>query len=591
MAWAINGRTVGGPTWLTLRWEHPVDVSELVSYGRTAHRLAECWRDYEIYLDEDTPVAKGALRMMHGPQRMAIPRTKTDSIRILFMSSHGGQNPGLSELMVFAEPLSSEQFASLPYSPEPLPPGASGPNLLLFIADDVSVDDFGCYGHPHIRTPNIDRLAAQGMRFDNAYLVCSQCSPSRCSVLSGRYPHNHGAPELHMALPADQPMFARELKNAGYWCVQAGKWHMGNDAKKAFHKVWEGRDGGPGKEERWVQCLRERPMDRPFFAWFASTDAHRTWQPDAGAKPHTREDVVVPPYLVDTPETRDDLRQYYDEIQRYDRYIGLCVEELERQGVLDQTLILVMADNGRPFPRCKTRLFDSGLKTPFVVHYPEVMKLGQVCKSLVSSIDIAPTFLELAGLPVPSAVQGISFVPLLQDPDATVRRHVFGEHNWHDFTAHERMCRGGDFLYIKNNRPDLPASQPGLAMAQGGAYQSLKRGLAAQSLTVPQMETFIEPHPAEELYDVTKDYHQLTNLAGNPEHAETLRRMRQLLNTWAEQTGDTVPEDLTADVSDRHNNNKWLLIDKNGRRIMRPQRGTIPGSERHAERISHPGPR
>ena len=191
------------------------------------------------------------------------------------------------------------------------------PNVVLFIADDVSVDDFGCYGHLSIRTPNIDQLAGEGMRFNNAYLVTSQCSPSRCSILTGRYPHNHGAPELHQPLPADQPMFSAELKNAGYCCVQAGKWHMGEAAKAAFDEVYERESAGHGGERRWVQSLAERPKDRPFFAWFAASDGHRSWQKDQDGTPHTREDVVIPPYLVDNEATRDDLRQYYDEIQRF----------------------------------------------------------------------------------------------------------------------------------------------------------------------------------------------------------------------------------------------------------------------------------
>jgi len=444
------------------------------------------------------------------------------------------------------------------------------PNVILFIADDVSMDDFGCYGHPHIRTPSVNRLAASGMRFTNAYLSCSQCSPSRCSVLSGRYPHNHGAPELHQPLPAEQPMFSAELKQAGYYCVQAGKWHMGNDAKSAFDKVYEGREGGPGAEGRWVKCLKERPKDRPFFAWFASTDAHRSWQPDPAAKPHLRDDVVIPPYLVDDGPTRDDLRQYYDEIQRFDRYIGLCMEELKRQGVADQTLVIVMADNGRPFPRCKTRVYDSGLKTPFVVSYPPMIKEAAVCDSLVSSIDIAPTILELARVKTPPAVQGVSFLPLLEDPTATVRRYIFGEHNWHDFKAHERMCADGRYLYIRNALPELPASQPGQALARGGAYLSLVAGRESRSLTAPQQNIFTEPRAAEELFDLTDDdYHQLENLAANPQHAEALKRMRALLDEWTEKTGDTCPADLTGDVCDRWNRNA-IIPQADGTRSMRP---------------------
>ena len=249
---------------------------------------------------------------------------------------------------------------ALASSPLARPAACDETNVVFIIGDDISVDDFGCYGHPRIQTPNVDKLAASGMRFTNAYLTTSQCSPTRCSIITGRYPHNTGAPELHTALPEGQVMFPAILKQAGYHTAAAGKWHLGNYAKRAFDKVVGGSSGG---EERWIECLRERPKDRPFFMWFASYDAHRGWSQDKGAKPHTPDDAVVPPYSIDTPEVRADMAKYYDEIQRLDRYVGLIVKELKAQEILDNTCIIFMADNGRPFPRCKTRLYDSGIKT------------------------------------------------------------------------------------------------------------------------------------------------------------------------------------------------------------------------------------
>jgi len=330
----------------------------------------------------------------------------------------------------------------------------SRPNFVLIIGDDISVDDFGCYGHPYIRTPNVDKLAAAGLRFTNAYLTTSQCSPTRCSLITGRYPHNTGAPELHTALPEGQIMFPAMLKQAGYHTAGAGKWHLGTYARSAFERI---AGGGPGGEERWRQCLQERPEDRPFLMWFASYDAHRGWQPDSDAEPHTQADAVIPPYSIDTPGVRADMAKYYDEVGRLDRYVGVVVEELRRQGVLDDTCILFMADNGRPFPRCKTRLYDSGIKTPLIVHWPNgSVKPGSVCTSLVSAIDIAPTILNLAGLESPPSFQGVSMAALLTNPEKSIRQYVFAEHNWHGQIAHERMVRRGDYVYIRNAHPQLP---------------------------------------------------------------------------------------------------------------------------------------
>ena len=175
---------------------------------------------------------------------------------------------------------------------------AERPNIIFFIADDVSQEDFGCYGHPSIKTPSVDALAAGGMRFDNAYLTTSSCSPSRCSIITGRYPHNTGAPELHVKLPDSQVRFPELLRKAGYYTVLSGKNHMFSSKDRAFDKITRG--GGPGSEADWVEHVQNRPMDKPFFFRFASSDAHRSWQVSKDAPSYENDEIVVPPYLVDT---------------------------------------------------------------------------------------------------------------------------------------------------------------------------------------------------------------------------------------------------------------------------------------------------
>ncbi|MGB6219597.1 sulfatase family protein [Haloferula sp.] len=450
---------------------------------------------------------------------------------------------------------------------------------MLIIGDDISDDDFGCYGHPNIRTPNVNKLANNGIRFTNAYLTTSQCSPSRCSVISGRYPHNTGAPELHLPLPKDQPMFPLELKKAGYHTAAAGKWHLGAHARSAFDTVVNSLPGG---EERWIECLRERPKDRPFFMWFASYDAHRGWDGKGEKKKHLPADAVIPPYMVDAPATRSDLARYYDEVQRLDRYVGLVLEELKKQEVLNDTVIIFMADNGRPFPRCKTWLYDSGIKTPFVIHWPRgINKAGSVCRSLVSAIDIAPTILELAAVPIPSNIQGVSMIPVIENPSASIRQYVFAEHNWHDIEAHERMVRWKNWVYIRNARPggaglvSAHLSQP--------SYQDLLNLKKQNKLTAAQAEIFVNPRPAEALFNVDTDPHQLENLAGKSESADILAQLSKTLNEWQKRTGDTVPNILTSDIIDRKTG-KWLG------KYDKPKRGTVPGSERNASGITDPGP-
>ncbi len=419
------------------------------------------------------------------------------------------------------------------------------PNFIVFIADDAAWNDCGPYGNERIKTPNINKLSEDGVVFDNAFLTTSSCSPSRCSILTGRYPHSTGAPELHMPLPADQLLFAGELQKAGYYTVVAGKYHLG-PPREEFDSIY---GGGPSGCENWVRAIQNRPKDKPFFLWLAAFDPHRDYQSNTISEPHDPEDVIVPPYLPDGDSTRKDIALYYDEISRLDGYLGKVMAELKKQGVEENTLVIYMTDNGRPFPRCKTRLYDSGIKTPFIVRWPAKLKKGRT-EALVSSIDIAPTFCELAGAGISKTYQGVSFVPVLEDYSAESRDYIVGEHNWHDYQAFERAIRNQKFLYIRNSFPELNASPPADAV-RSLTYQEMIGLFKAGNLKEFQQDCFIAPRPFEELYDVVMDPHQLYNLAANPDYQNDLERMQNLMNDWILEYNDTIPENPTPDKFDR----------------------------------------
>lgn len=423
------------------------------------------------------------------------------------------------------------------------------PNFVVIIADDMAWDDCGAYGNSKIRTPHLDRLAREGMRFDRAFLTTSSCSPSRASILTGRYPHATGAPELHQALPATQVMLSEPLREAGYYTASVGKWHLGAPAKSKWDLVREG--GGPSGCEHWLPVLRDRPKERPFFLWLAAVDPHRRYQPGAISRPHTPDEVVVPPYLPDTETVRKDLALYYDEIARMDGFIGQVLEELEKQGLARNTFVLFLTDNGRPFPRCKTTLYDDGIRTPFLVRFPGRVKPGSRCDSLVSAVDIAPTVLDLAGLQPAPTFQGRSFARLLGNPQATAREFAFAEHHWHDYQAYERGVRSRRYTYIRNWLPELPGTPP--ADAVTSPTFGILRELRDQGNLPPQQRSiFVTPRPAEELYDLETDPHSFKNLAGDPKYARTLEKHRKALERWREETGDTFDrERLTPDGFDR----------------------------------------
>jgi len=449
----------------------------------------------------------------------------------------------------------------------------SRPNLVLIIADDMNWDDCGAYGHPAIRTPNIDRLASDGLLFRHAYLTTNSCSPSRASIITGKYPHNTGAEQLHWPLPGDNLTVAAELKAAGYYTAAVGKWHLGDQVRDHFDRIYEastegfvlpsGKDGEPAKMiaaqpsgcEDWERAIDERPRDQPFFFWLASIDPHREYTDGALDPPHTHADVVVPPHLPDTPEVREDLRLYYDEIGRLDMYIGKVLDQLIAQGVADDTMILFISDNGRPFPRDKTTLYDGGIRTPWIVRWPTRVKAGQTTQALVSSVDIAPTLLELALGPQMTAkiageMEGRSFAPVLTEPGASHREYAFAEEHWHDYEDHSRCVIGDQFKLIRNDYYDLPAT-PSADAGRGLSWQIMLRWQQEDRLNVHQQACFLAPRPKWELYDLQRDPGELHNRIDDPAYQAVHDRLKAALQQWTAETSDYLPSRRTPDEFDR----------------------------------------
>lgn len=477
---------------------------------------------------------------------------------------------------------------------------AERPNVILIIGDDISWDDFGCYGNPTARTPNVDWLAAHGLRFTNAFLTTSSCSPSRSSIITGRYPHNTGAAsELHRPIAWNVPRFPALLREQGYYTVLSGKNHMSQEKPpvgekplpEPFEVVDDGRaPGNAGGHANWVKHLQERPRDRPFFFWFASFDAHRGWDGDrdwddaAYGPKHDPRNMRVPRFLIDDEATRNDLASYANEVTRLDHYIGRVVAELEHQKILEDTLIFVLADNGRSFPRAKTRVHDSGMKTALVVHWPAgIKRAGAVSSGLASSIDLAPTILDLADAAIPVNIQGRSLRTVLADPDARVRRFAFSEHNWHDYAANARAVRDGEYLYIMNLRPELPWQGPADSV-HSSAHASLQAARDQHTLSPAQQDVFLAPRPGEELYCVADDPDQSNNLAQDSAHAAALRRLRDVMRKWREETADSAPPDPSEDGFHRETGEP--LFPKRNTSYY----GTPAGSDRDAARVNRPGP-
>lgn len=486
--------------------------------------------------------------------------------------------------------------------------GEERPNLVVFIADDISWNDFGAYGNTAARTPHIDRLATNGLRFDHVYLTASSCSPSRASILTGRYPHNTGeASELHRPWAAHLPTFVELLRDAGYYTAQAGKYHLDQipqaDGSKRLDRAFDRTEpltrlpGNSGGHGRWLDVTRERPRDQPFFFWFAAIDAHREWDGDrewdeaAYGPKHDPARMIVPPYLINTPDTRADLASYHNEVTRFDHFVGKVVAELAAQRVLHDTLIVVMADNGRAFPRAKIRLHDSGMKTPFIVHWPAgIHDPGQTRQSLVSAIDLAPTFLGLGNVAPTATFQGVDFLPVIRD-DTPVRRYAFSEHNWHDYEAHGRSLRTADgWLYVRNARPDRAWLGPADAVSSP-SHRDLQAARATDTLTPAQADVFLAPREPEELYFSPDDPWQIHNAIGTPGLGALHAKLAAVMDQWQEETHDSAPEDYTPDHFDRVTGYLDQATGRPVHELRQPQYRTAPGSDRNASTIDAPGPR
>lgn len=449
----------------------------------------------------------------------------------------------------------------------------SRPNIVLIIADDMAWNDSTPYGHPSIKTPNIQQLADEGMRFDNAFLTISSCSPSRASIITGRYPHQTDAEELHWPVPAEQITFVEKLRTAGYWTGAAGKWHLGDALRERFDEIREvdtsgfqlptGEAGKAGKFKEslegeaqsgcadWIPLMRVRDKKKPFFLWLAALDPHRPYHENIITDGARSEDVRVAPYHADTPETRKDYTVYYDEITRLDKYVGRVMTELKEQGVDHNTMVLFFSDNGRPFPRDKTTVYDSGIKTPWIVRWPAKVKAGSSTPHLVSSVDIARSALDIAGIKQPGdSFEGKSFLPLLKNPHKPIRSFIYAEKNWHDFEDHVRAVRNERFKYIRNYYPDLPQT-PSADSARSPTFQAILALDKSGKLLPRQRTCLTAPRPKEELYDTKADPHELNNLIAEDQHQSTLKTLREALNNWEKRTQDYAPELRTADEFDR----------------------------------------
>lgn len=419
------------------------------------------------------------------------------------------------------------------------------PNV-LWIAMEDTTPRFGCYGDEVARTPNIDRLAAEGRRYPNAFCPAGVCAPSRASVMTGLYPHavgshhmrtethdREGLPDPYEAVPPHYvTAFTERLRQAGYYCTLNVKsdYQFGEP-----FTMWDRHSD----EAHWRDDARDD--GQPFFAMFNNTVTHESgmWEPADGGhidEPETDPEAVdVPPYLRDTERTREAIARQYDNVAASDEWVGELLDQLAADGHAEDTVVVLWSDHGEGLPRRKRWPYDSGTNVPMIVRWPGRTG-GEVREDLVSLVDLAPTTLSMAGVDVPPYVQGRPFL----GPEAREREYVFSTRDRYDEEYDMiRSVRDRRFRYVRNYYPERPYVLWIPYRNTHPAMQDLLEGHAEGELNGVQQRWFRDTRPAEELYDLEADPHEVDNLADDPAYRDVLERLRTALDEWCERTGDT----------------------------------------------------
>jgi N-sulfoglucosamine sulfohydrolase len=417
--------------------------------------------------------------------------------------------------------------------------GAHKPNVIIVLADDLGWWSVGTYGDPNRKTPNLDKLASQGMQFNYAFANCPVCTPCRCALGTGVY-----AIRSHIwsnvTLPKrDTPKLksiADHLAALGYRVGLYGKTDTGPyDGSGVKHSV---------NPEKFI----EEKSDRPFFLVYGSTYPHVPWKMPPQLSP---EKITLPPMLVDNVETRRALCAYYADAAHFDDEVGQCMHWVEEAGLERDTVFIATGEQGTPFPRGKWTLCDDGLRTILLVRWPGRIQPGSQTNALVQYIDVAPTLVEIAGgdpascdMQMPGAIgggrgfDGRSFLEVLLGKKSEHDAFVYGAYTNRTVI---RSVRDSHFLYIANLRPG-PLELISWAQASApnnpfGLWKSWQRDAASNPFAAAMIGMCQNP-PPEEFYDVIKDPHQLHNLSQDPHYRSQLESLKKQLDLWRRQYGD-----------------------------------------------------
>lgn len=488
--------------------------------------------------------------------------------------------------------------------------GATQPNILFCISDDQSYAHTGANGDPVVATPAFDRIAREGIRFTHAFCDAPTCGPSRSAILTGQHIWRlEEAGNIHSTLSKKFATYTDELQKSGYAIGFTGKgWGPGdlkpggrsqNPAGIEFGKFQYGKGSlehlprpqqgmsNDAYAKNFEAFLKQCPDGKPFCFWLGTREPHRGYKKGAGkASGKDPQKVIIPSYFPDHPIVRSDILDYYMEVEHFDREVAMAIALLEASGQLDNTIIVVTSDHGMPFPRGKATLYDAGSRVPLAIRWPTGIKSsGRVNDSFVNLSDLAPTFLEAAGLKVPSMMTATSLTDIFSSPKAKGKENAYIAMERHDGCRKggkgypSRALRTKEFLYILNYKPDRwPAGDPDRKncardLPYGEYDSSPTKSLLLDNEGKKGFQKFHDlsfaKHPGQELYDMTNDPDQIVNLAKHKKYADTLKQLSNQLNQHLKETKD--PRALGLDAPWDYYPYYGRLINKDWRVDARPK--------------------
>jgi len=422
------------------------------------------------------------------------------------------------------------------------------PNILWIVADDLGTD-LACYGKPLVKTPHLDRLASEGVRYTGMFSVASVCSPSRSSLITGMYPvsinsHQHRASKKDSLAAGIRPI-PEYFREQGYFVSNGSSGNRASSGKTDYNFVHDQKELYDGAD--WSQ----RAPGQPFFAQIQIKYPHRPFTPDT-INPIDPDKVVLPSAYPNTALARKDWALYLETVQLTDRHVGIILQRLENEGLAENTIVFFFGDQGQPHVRAKQFLYDAGIHTPLIVRFPagkgtagrdatDEGVAGAEDHRMVSTVDIAAATLGLAGIPLPDHLQGVDFLAADRQP----RMYAFSMRDRCDEAVDRiRSVRSERFKYIRNFYPERPYTQfSAYKKSNYPVLTQLEIMYCEGGLDENQRQFMADKRPAEELYDVIADPHELRNLALLPGYRDTLVHYREVLDGWlAEADHGVYPE-------------------------------------------------